>query len=185
MDDDKIVALYWERNETAIEATAAKYDSYCHKIAYYILTNQEDSDEAVNDTYLCAWKSIPPHRPTLLSTYLGKLTRRISLKIWRSRTAQKRGGGELTLALDELMDCIPNQDSIEEGLETQELTELVNQFLGALKTDERRVFLQRYWYLMPIAEICKTSGYSKSKVESMLFRTRKKLQKRLQKEEIL
>lgn len=93
MDDVRIVEMYWERDERAIEETSRKYGNYCYNIAFHILENNLDAEECVNDTYRGAWDSIPPHRPTILSTYLGKITRRISLKIIRSRNAQKRGKG--------------------------------------------------------------------------------------------
>lgn len=182
MEDEKIVALYWERNEQAIAETAEKYGVYCHTIAQRILGQQEDADEVVNDTYLGAWNSMPSHRPAMLSTYLGKITRRISLKVWRGRDAQKRGGGQVTLALEELLDCIPSRQEISERLEAEELAKMIDTFLLELPLTERRVFVRRYWHLCSVAELCEQFGFSKSKVESMLHRTRKKLRKRLQKE---
>ena len=107
MEDVSIVNLYWARSENAISETSKKYGNYCYSIAYNILGNVEDADESVNDTYLDAWNNIPPHRPSILSTFLGKITRRISIDKWRGRTAEKRGGGEIVLVLDELSDCIP------------------------------------------------------------------------------
>ena len=100
MDDKQILELYNARKEAAISETADKYGKYCHYIAYNILYNIQDSEECVNDTYLDAWNNIPPHRPSTLSTFLGKITRRISIDKWRGRTAEKRGGGEIVLALD-------------------------------------------------------------------------------------
>lgn len=106
MDDQEIVALYWARSEQAISETSSKYGSYCYSIAYNILHSSEDAEESVNDTYNDAWNSIPPHRPSVLSTFLGKITRRISIDRWRRRTAEKRGGGEMSLVLDELQECV-------------------------------------------------------------------------------
>ena len=117
MDDTQIVELYWARKESAIEETAAKYGSYCHSIALNILHNPEDATESVNDTWLDAWNSMPPHRPSVLSTFLGKLTRRISIDKWRRTTAKKRGNGQLPLVLAELEDCISDGKSIEEETE--------------------------------------------------------------------
>lgn len=182
MEDSQIVALYFSRDEKAIEETAIKYGHYCHSIAYHILGNYQDADECVNDTYQSAWNSIPPHKPEKLSTYLGKLTRRISLKIWRSRDAQKRGGGEAALSLEELKECIPDGKAIDEGLNKKELVAAINAFLLELPVQERRVFIRRYWHAHSIAEICSQFGFSKSKVESMLHRTRKKLLEKLKKE---
>ena len=106
MEDKKIVDLYWQRSEAAIEETKLKYGPYCYGIAYNILRSREDAQESENDTYLAAWNAMPPHKPELLSGFLGKITRRLSLDKWRIKTAQKRGGCEVTLSLDELSECI-------------------------------------------------------------------------------
>jgi len=182
MEDQGIVTLYWQRNERAIEETAAKYGAYCHSIAFHILGNHADAEECVNDTYHSAWKSIPPNRPAVLSTYLGKITRRISFKRWRSRDAQKRGGGELTLSLEELKECIPDRTSVDDGLMAAELSKTIDAFLLTLPANDRRVFVRRYWYCLSIAEISLEFGYSQSKTESILYRVRKKLLARLIKE---
>lgn len=182
MDDRQIVALYWKRDEQAIEETARKYGSYCHKIAYRILQNHQDADECVNDTYQGVWDSIPPNRPEVLPTYLGKITRRLCLKVWRSRDARKRGGGETALSLEELKECVPDGKEIDEALNFQELVRAINAFLSELPAEQRRVFVRRYWHTSSIEEISKQFGFSKSKVESMLYRTRKKLLEKLIKE---
>ena len=182
MDDGQIVSLYWARDEAAISESAAKYGSYCRAIAWNILQSDGDADEIVNDTWLGAWNAMPPHRPSVLSTFLGKITRRLSLKRWRHRNAQKRGGGETALALDELMDCIPAGKALDERLEAEDLVRLINAFLASLPEAERQVFVRRYWYMSPIAEICKRYGFSKSKTESMLYRTRKKMLAKLNEE---
>ena len=184
MEDSRIVALFWDRDSRAIEETAVKYGNYCQAIARRILQNQEDAEEAVSDAYLAAWTSIPPHKPAVLSTYIGKLTRRTALKRWEAGQAQKRGGGEMPLALDELAACIPNRHTPEQALESRELTRILNDFLKHLDAQERRVFVCRYWYLDPVADIAKRFGFSESKVKSMLLRTRKKLKAALNKEGI-
>ena len=185
MDDHRIVELYWERSEQAIKETASKYADYCYAIAYNILGNREDSEESVNDTYLDAWNSMPPHRPIFLSTFLGKITRRISIDKLRRRNAEKRGGGTLTLALEELEECLSTRDDLQKELEIQILSDAINRFLEALSDTERRVFLCRYWYVDSIESIAEQFGFSQSKVKSMLLRTREKLKKQLQKEELL
>lgn len=182
MEDKYIVELYWSRDERAIEETKKKYNGYCHSIAYNILCNSEDAEECVNDTYLGAWNSIPPHKPELLSTFLGKITRNLSLKKWRGKTADKRGGGEVALTLDELQECIPASNNIQEALEVKELAELIDTFLRSIPDDERRVFICRYWHMDSIADIGEQFGYGQSKVKMMLSRTRKKLQDKLVKE---
>ena len=182
MDDKSIVALFWNRNEQAIEAAAEKYGSYCRTIALRILENTFDAEECVNDTYKAAWDSIPPNKPAILSTYLGKLTRRISLKVLRARDTQKRGNNEVALSIEELHECVPDSFSLSDEIEFKELVHSINTFLSQLPISERRVFILRYWHGYPIAEICERFGYSKSKVESMLHRTRSKLKKQLMKE---
>ena len=185
MEDSAIVDLYFLRSETAIVETDRKYGKYCFTIANNILANREDSEESVSDTYMAAWKSIPPRRPGVLATYLGKITRRIAIDRWRARGADKRGGGEVILALEELEDCIPDRRSLEETVSKRALGNAVNRFLDSLPQQERNVFLLRYWYLHPIGEISNRFGWSRSKVTSMLHRLRGKLQKQLIKEGLL
>ena len=108
LDDEKIIALFEERNEMAITETKTKYGRYCNTIAYQILQNREDAEECENDTYLDAWNTIPPTRPRMLSIFLGTITRRISLDRLKRKTAEKRGGGEAMLSLHELEECIPS-----------------------------------------------------------------------------
>ena len=184
MEDIQIVGLYFARNEQAITETANKYGKYLFTIANNILTSKRDSEEAVNDTYLGAWNSIPPHHPHRLSTYLGKITRRISLDKWKANRAQKRGGGEVILALEELEGCISSVDTPQYWLEQKELSAHINVFLKSLPDMEQKVFIRRYWYLEPVKRIAKDFGFSESKVKSILSRTREKLKTYLQKEGI-
>ena len=184
MNDSQIVALYLDRDQRAIEETAAKYGAYCHRIVGSILKNREDAEETVVDTYLGAWNAIPPHRPAVLSTFLGKIARRTALKRWEKSRTQKRGGGETALALEELAEYLPGGTSPEEAMESTELTRLLNRFLEQLPKQERVVFLRRYWYLDPISNIAQQFGFSESKVKSMLARTRMKLRSTLSKEGI-
>jgi len=185
MEDAQIVALYQARDEQALKETDAKYGSYCFAIAFRILQSEEDARECVNDAYLHAWQAIPPHEPTVLSTFLGKLTRYASLHKWRDARRLKRGGGEVTLVLDELTECVPSAQSVEDEIDGRELTALLNRFLAQLDGTERRVFLCRYWYMKPVKEIASQQGFSESKVKSMLLRTRKKLRKALEKEGVV
>ena len=185
MEDARIVDLYWARSENAISETSAKYGKYCYTIAYNVLANHEDADESVNDTYLDAWNNMPPHRPSILSTFLGKITRRISIDKWRGRTAEKRGGGEIVLALDELSDCVPSDHNVEHEVEAAELAKVIDDFVMSLPLMDRRVFICRYWYLDPISVISQQFSFSESKVKMMLHRQRKKLLSYLEKEAIL
>lgn len=182
MEDEHIVELYWKRSESAINETVLKYGSYLKSISYNILVDHEDAEECVNDTYHSAWNSMPPHRPSMLSTFLGKITRRISIDCWRKKNAEKRGGGEIPLVLDELEDCVSGTGGVEDEIERKELIKLFNSFLSTLPVIERRVFLCRYWYMDSIKSIAGKFGFSESKVASMLHRTRAGLRALLEKE---
>lgn len=182
MEDERIVSLYWERSEQAIKETSSKYGKYCYTIAYNILYSSEDAEESVNDTYMDAWNSMPPHRPSILSSFLGKITRRLSIDKWRKNHAHKRGGGEVMWALDELSDCIADEGSPEEEFEKRRLAKVINNFVASLPQTEQKVFLCRYWYMDSIDSLCRQFGFSESKVKSMLMRTRQKLRDMLAKE---
>lgn len=184
MEDKQIVELYLQRKEHAIDETAAKYGNYCFSIANNILGNREDAEETVSDTFVGAWNAIPPHCPGNLGTFLGKITRRLSIKRWRANQTLKRGGGEMALALEELAGCIPAEHDMERDMEAAELSRILNRFVRNLPQTERNVFVCRYWYLDSIQAIAKRYGFSQSKVKSMLSRTRKKLQTHLEKEGI-
>ena len=182
MDDKSIVDLYFSRDQEAITQTDKKYGHYCYRIAYNILTNKEDAEESVSDTYVAAWRAIPPRRPSVLSTFLGKITRHIAIDRWRERNASKRGGGEVPLALEELQDCVAGMQNVEMDYERKEIIKAYVKFLDALPVTERRVFLCRYWYVDSVESIADKFGFSQSKVKTMLHRTRAKLRKQLAEE---
>ena len=183
MEDEKILSLYWQRDESAIQETKDKYGPYLYKIAYNILCSLQDSEESVNDTYLAAWDSMPPHRPNVLSTYLGKLTRRISIDIFRRKNRDKRQASEYALSLDELADCISARDGgPEQVLEAQLLADAIGDFLRSISEDTRNLFIGRYYFLDPLKETARYCGMSESKAKSMLFRTRCSLRAYLEKE---
>lgn len=184
MDDQEILDLYWARSETAISETAEKYGRYCHYIARNILNNDQDSEECVNDTFLKAWNSIPPHRPGNLGTFLGKITRNLSLDRYRRRSADKRGHGQIPLALEELAECMPAADPTDSIIEELVLTDLLNRFLASLPAVSRNIFLRRYWYFSSTKEIAAEYGLSESKVKMVLHRMRKQLKALLEKEGI-
>lgn len=184
MKDHEIIDLYWERKENAISETAKKYGKYCHSISYNILHNNEDAEECVNDTYLGAWKSMPPQRPDRLSTYLGKITRNLSLNRFKQYTAEKRGLGQTELVLSELEDCIPAETSVEQIIDEMVLVKSINQFLRGHPEQKRNIFIRRYWYLSPIRDIAENYSMSESKVASILFRMRNELKTHLEQEGI-
>ena len=165
MNDDQIIQLYFDRSEQAIKETDTKYGGYCYSIAYSILTNPEDAEESVSDTYLSAWN-----------------TMNLSIDRWRKHRAFKRGEGQIEFALEELRECVSGTESAEEAAIRKEILASLNRFLGTLKEAERSVFLCRYWYLDSTEEIAEKSGFTVSKVKSMLFRIRKRLYAQLTEE---
>lgn len=172
MTDERIIELYWNRDESAVAETQAKYGRYLTKIAYNILTDMEDSLESVNDTYMYAWKSIPPHRPCVLSTYLGKITRRVSIDILRRKNRDKRIPSEYVFSLSELEDCISSRASTEEQIEAEELAKAINAYLKTISKDARNLFIGRYYFLDSLKDVAKYCGMSEAKAKSMLYRTR-------------
>ena len=182
MEDTQIVELFWARDEAALAETEIKYGRYCLSIANSILHDAQDAQECVNDAYLGAWNAIPPHKPAKLSTFIGKIVRRVSLNRLFERSADKRGGGAIDASIDELDECVPGSSSLEDVFGAEELTEILNAFLGTLPLDERRVFMRRYWFFDSISDICARFGFGESKVKVMLKRTRDKLRARLEKE---
>lgn len=184
MNDNKIIDLYWQRSESAILETDKKYGRYCHTIAYNILYNDEDAEECVNDTYMRTWKSIPPQRPECLSAFLGKITRNLSIDRYRKSERKKRSGIQVELVLSELEDCIYSKNGIEEMMKEKFLVQCINQFLYRLPEKKRNIFIRRYWYLYPIAQIAKQYSMSENKVTLMLFRMRKDLKFYLEEEGI-
>ncbi len=182
MEEEQIIALYFARSEDAISQTHKKYGNYCHKIAFNILCSQEDSEECVNDTYLKAWNAIPPKRPNKLQLFLGKITRHLALDRFEKAAAIKRGGGEVSLSLEELHSCLPDHNTPEQAMETRELIQLLNRFLEALPLEERKLFLMRYWNLSTIKDIAAFYGVTQSKVKTSLMRSRRKLKTYLEQE---
>lgn len=182
MDDKEIISLYFQRDQEAITQTDRKYGGLCKKVSYNILGCAEDVEECVSDTYLAAWDSIPPQVPLFLKAYLLKIVRNFSLMRVREQCAQKRGSGELELALEELGDCFSSPSSVEGAYEQKEVARAVSRFLYTLPETERAMFLCRYWHMASICQIAEGLHCSQSKIKTSLFRTRRKLQDYLQKE---
>ena len=181
MDDEMIVQLYLERNEQAIPETETKYGNYCTSIANNILGNKEDAEECVNDTYFNTWNAIPPHRPKVLSTFLGKIVRNLAFNKYKYYTAEKRGGSEIDLVLEELADCISSKDDVEQAYEYSELVSDINTFLGELSEEKRNIFVCRYWYADSISDIAERYKMSKGAVSMVLNRIRNRLHDYLEK----
>lgn len=182
MQDDRIVELYWQRSEAAIRHTDQKYGNYLMKLSYNILADWEDSKESVNDTYLRAWRSMPPHRPSVLLAYLCKIARRISIDVFRKRSSVKRQASEYALSLSELEDCASGGNTTEQEADLHLLTKAIRDYLEALPEETRDVFIGRYFFLDSIREVAGYYGMSESKVKSMLYRARIGLKKYLEQE---
>ena len=181
MDDTRIIDLYWARSEEAIRETDLKYGPYCRTIAWNILQDREDSEECVNDTWLQAWNAMPPKKPSLLKAFLGKITRNLALDRCKYNRAEKRGGGQVALALEELAECV-GSGSEEERMENRLLTELLNRFLDSLSQKNRQIFMLRYWYFCTVQQIADSLGLSESGVKMSLLRSRRQLKALLEKE---
>ncbi|MBQ6153345.1 MAG: RNA polymerase sigma factor [Ruminococcus sp.] len=184
MNDKEIIALFFGRDEKAIEYTESQYRSYCYSIADKVLRNREDSEECLNDVWLAAWNSIPPNDPPSLSTYLGRITRNLSVKRLRDINRKKRGR-ELTVYLEELEEAIPTHSNVEEAIDNVLLKESLEQFLKKQSKINRSLFICRYFYLDGIGEIALRFGLTENTVKLRLFRLRKKLKEYLEKEGVV
>ena len=182
MDDSKIVELYLSRNESAISETAQKYGLKLRRIANNILNNMASAEECENDTYLETWNRIPPNEPhTYLFAFLGKITRHLAINECRRNATLKRYAlfCELT---QEMEQCIPGRNDIEEAFDADALAQTINDFLRTCSEDQRNIFVRRYWYFDSVAEISQRYGYSQSRVKTVLFRMREGLKQLLEKE---
>lgn len=184
MENERLVELFWARSQDAIEQSVKRYGALCRSVAGNILANAADAEECVNDVWLAAWNSIPPARPQRLGAYLARLTRNIALDKLDYNRAQKRNG-ELNVALSELEECLSSPQGVEEALEAGQTAAAIDAFLRALPREQRWVFLRRYWYADPVAEIARRGHMTESRVKSMLLRTRKKLKAHLEQEGIV
>lgn len=183
MEDARIIALYFDRSQTAIEETDRKYKAYLLRVARNILSDRRDAEECINDTYLRAWDAIPPQCPDRLAAFLGKITRRLALDRYDTLTAQKRGGGQIEALLEEGRDCLPHTEA-NAVADDLALKEALNCFLRALPADRRHLFVRRYWYADSIATIARDRGWTESRVKMQLSRTRQQLREFLEKESI-
>lgn len=186
MEDNEILTLYFQRNEQAIGESEKKYGKYCFSIAHRALGTKEDAEECVNDTWLAAWSRIPPAKPDSLRAFFGRITRNLAVSRFRRLSAEKRGGGQISLAADELAEILPaSTPTPDEEAETKELTEAVGRFLRSLPEKECSTFLCRYYFLYPTEEIAKKQGLKENYVRTLLSRTRAKLKDYLEKEKLL
>ncbi len=181
MDDSMIIEMYWNRNENAIEETNKKYGSYCFAIANNILNSKEDSDECVNDTWLRTWNVIPPKKPDRFRIFLARITRNLSFDKYKSRHTSKRNG-EMLYILDELSECISGGNTTDDEINMKLLSESINSFLNTVSERDRAVFLRRYFYAMPVAEIADKMDITANNASAILSRLRNKLREHLTRE---
>ena len=182
MDDAQIIELYFKRSEQALSETAAKYGRLCSGIAYSIIGSREDAEECVNDTYLNIWNCVPPKRPNNFRAFICKITRNLSLTRVKYYSAKKRTP-EGVISFSELEGTLADRAPFFED-DGEELGRAMSDFLRTQSADARNVFMRRYWFLESIEEISERYSFSQSKVKSLLFRTRERLKKYLEKEGI-
>ena len=175
MDDESIINLYLQRDQSAIPATGEKYGQYCLSVACNICGNIEDAEECVNDTYWEVWNSIPPQHPRNLRAFLVRITRNLSLNRLKWNTAAKRGSGEAVFVLDELSELVSGASSVEDDYDRKELIDTINSFLDTLSSRKRFLFLRRYWYFDSITTLALHFGTSNNHISVMLSRIRKQL----------
>ena len=184
MDDEKIIELFFNRSEQAIEEVDKKYGKTCHNISYNILHNKLDAEECVNDAYLGAWNAIPPARPNPLLTYLCKIVRNLSLKRYEFNTAIKRNS-TYDVAMEELESCLSSPETVESEIALKELTHIIENFLDSLSTENRVIFLRRYWFSDTYSDIAARVGMTEKNVSVRLTRIRDKLRNNLTEREVL
>lgn len=182
MNDEQILDLYFARDEQAVAETDRKYGGYCFTLANSILHSDQDAEETVSDTYLRAWNTIPPKRPGIFKMFLAKITRNLAFPRWRSMNAEKRGGGEMTLVLEELDDCIAAPGCVGDGMDAKELAKAIRAFLNTLPAREQDIFLRRYFFVEESGVIAQRYGMKPATVLRTLSRTRQKLKNYLTQE---
>ena len=182
MEDREIIKLFVDRSQEAITETKNKYEKFCYKIANNILKNHHDVEECLSDMYLKAWETIPPNIPNSLKAYLGKIIRNGSINLYHYKNAKKRGNRDTDIIFEELEECIHSNNGVESYLDTQHITEVINNFLEESNRLERQIFVRRYWYMESILEIANACDISDARIKTILFRQRKKLKKYLEKE---
>ncbi len=182
MEDNQIVQLFLDRDERALSESKKKYDRYLMKIAFNILYNNEDAEESVNDTYFSAWNSIPPNHPEILSSFLGKITRRQAIDIYRKHHAGKRIPSEFVTSLDELAECVSDGSEVFDNLEAKRLGESISNFLREQTEESRNLFIGRYYFADSLKDVAAYYCMTESKAKMILFRTRQKLKEYLEKE---
>ena len=181
MNDEMIIELFWNRSENAISETDKKYGAYCYSVSFNVLSNKEDAEECVSDTYLKTWNSIPPTRPTRLMAFLGKIARNISLNLLKMNTAKKRGGDLVKVIEEELDECAP-RNPVEEEVNRGLVLDCINSYLGRQTELKANIFVRRYWYMDTIKAISNRYKMNENTVSTILMKMRNELKENLMKE---
>ena len=184
IDDEKIIEMFFERSEQAIRELDIKYGKICHNLSYNIVNNRQDAEECVNDAYLGAWNAIPPVRPNPLLSYIVKIVRNISLKIYWRKEAAKRSG-HYTIALEEIEGYIADQKTVEDEIEASELARIIGEFLDTLTLENRVIFMRRYWFADSYKDIAEFVGLTEKNISVRLTRIREKMRQYLIEREVL
>jgi len=185
MEDNHIIQLFFQRNESAINESKQKYGKLCQTVAYNILGNREDAEECVNDTLLRAWNSIPPDQPHSLLAYLRTITRNLAYDRYRSRKRNRRGNNTVNIALEEIDSVFTHHNTPESEQIQKEMMHAISEFVNTLKEFDRNVFLCRYYYFFSVNDIAAQHGKSRQHINVILTRTLKKLKEYLEKENYL
>lgn len=178
IDDERIIELFFERSEEAIQELGNKYGKACHKLSYNIVNNRQDAEECVNDAYLGAWNAIPPEKPDPLLTYLCKIVRNISLKMYYRKGAAKRSSA-YTIAMEEIEACIASPNTVETEFEARELARIIESFLDTLTVENRVIFMRRYWLSDSCKDIAEFVGLTEKNITVRLTRIRQKMKRYL------
>ena len=184
IDDEKIIEMFFERSEQAIRELDIKYGKICHNLSYNIVNNRQDAEECVNDAYLGAWNAIPPVRPNPLLSYIVKIVRNISLKIYWRKEAAKRSG-HYKVALEEVESYIADQKTVEDEIEARELARIIGEFLDTLTLENRVIFMRRYWFADSYKDIAEFVGLTEKNISVRLTRIREKMRQYLIEREVL
>lgn len=183
MTDEKLIEMFWERDEGAIRAAQEKYRAFCHSVVANLLAHQEDREECISDAFLALWNKIPPARPKSLSAFLAKIVRTLALERSRKENAWKRGGRVQTVG-EEFLQGVTDGRTLADDYESSRAGEIINEFLDSQPKADRKIFILRYWFDEDISRIALRTGYSESRIKSLLKRQRDKLRAMLEKEGI-
>ena len=182
MSDEKIIELYFKRDEQAITQTDIKYRNFLLSIAYNIVHDTCDCEECLNDTYKDTWNSIPPARPSLLQAFLAAIMRRTAIDLYKTKTRQKRISSEFTVSLSEIEDFVSNMDDTYSTVDTNELGRVISDFVRSLSQRRMYIFMSRYYIFRQINEISKLLGCSESTVNKEIASIKKQLKEKLKEE---